>query len=273
MAGLKEFQGKTALVTGAGDGIGAMLAQKLANDGLRVCVQDIRRDAAEAVAASIGRDAFAIAGDVSDQDSLAGAVAEFEAKASSLNLLWLNAGVGVGAPVLTGKANAIEWGFGVNVLGVIWSMQAFWPLVEKADGPKHVGFTASSASMVEPEGDFPLYALTKHGTFAVAEALSGELQSKGVETTILCPGLLNTNIWDGARARPDRFGGVRHMDPSVSAYWREAQTPDVMWPHIEATLNEGGGYLICATDPSTLERYDHRQAKIRAGFRALYSSD
>ena len=204
---------------------------------------------------------------------LAGAVAEFEAKASSLNLLWLNAGVGVGAPVLTGKANAIEWGFGVNVLGVIWSMQAFWPLVEKADGPKHVGFTASSASMVEPEGDFPLYALTKHGTFAVAEALSGELQSKGVETTILCPGLLNTNIWDGARARPDRFGGVRHMDPSVSAYWREAQTPDVMWPHIEATLNEGGGYLICATDPSTLERYDHRQAKIRAGFRALYSSD
>lgn len=270
MAELRDFAGKTALVTGAGDGIGAMLAQKLAAAGLRVGVQDIRRDAAERVAEEIGGDAFAVGGDVSDRDSLAETVAEVEAESSSLNLLWLNAGVGVGAPVLTGKANAIEWGFGVNVLGVIWSMQAFWPLLERAEGPKHVGFTASSASMRTPDGDFPLYALTKHGTFAVAEALSGELQGKGVETTILCPGLLNTNIWDGARARPERFGGARRMDPSISGYWREAQTPDVMWPHIEATLNAGGGYLICATDPGTLEHYDQRQARIRAGFRELY---
>ncbi|MEL7547373.1 MAG: SDR family NAD(P)-dependent oxidoreductase [Pseudomonadota bacterium] len=270
MARLKDFEGKTALVTGAGDGIGAMLAEKLAAAGLRVCVQDIRRDAAETVADRIGGDAIAVGGDVSDRDSLAEITAELSDQDVSLNLLWLNAGVGVGAPVLTGKSNAIEWGFGVNVLGVIWSMQAFWPLMEAADGPKHVGFTASSASMVAPDGEFPLYALTKHGSFAVAEALSGELHSKAVDTTILCPGLLNTNIWDGARARPDRFGGVRRMDPSISGYWREAQTPDAMWPHIEATLNEGGGYLICATDPDLIKRYDARQAQIRSGFRALY---
>lgn len=272
MAKLQDFDGRTALVTGAGDGIGAMLAKRLAAAGLRVCVQDIRRDAAEIVAADIGGDAFAVGGDVSDRESLAETVAEVEAEAASLNFLWLNAGVGVGAPVLTGKANAIEWGFGVNVLGVIWSMQAFWPLMEKADGPKHVAFTASSASMVAPDGDFPLYALTKHGSFAVAEALSGELQSKGVQTTILCPGLLNTNIWDGARARPDRFGGERRMDPSISGQWREAQAPDVMWPHIEATLNAGGGYLVCATDPGLIERYDVRQARIREGFRAVYDT-
>ena len=76
----------------------------------------------------------------------------------------------------------------------------------------------------------------------------------------------------GARARPYRFGGERRMDLAISGQWREAQTPDVMWPHIEATLNAGGGYLVCATDPGLIERYDARQARIREGFRAVYDT-
>ena len=201
-ARLSAFAGGTALVTGAGDGIGAMLARGFADSGMDVVVQDIREDAAQAVARSIGDRATAIGGDVSDPDGLAALAARLGDAGRTLNVLWLNAGVGVGAPVLTGRRNAIEWGFGVNVLGVVWSMQAFWPLLEAAEGPRHVGFTASSAALVSPEGDFPLYATTKHGTFAVAEALAAELAAKDVPSTILCPGLLNTNIWDAARARP-----------------------------------------------------------------------
>ena len=165
-----------------------------------------------------------------------------------MNLLWLNAGVGVGAPLLTGKANAIEWGFSVNVLGVIWSAQAFRPLMDRAQGPRHVGVTASTAALRPPEADYPLYATTKHGTFAVAEALRGELAQDAIGTTILCPGLLNTEIWDAARARPERFGGVRRQDPAIAGMWRNANSPDVMWPHIETVIAEGGGYLVCATD-------------------------
>ena len=67
--------------------------------------------------------------------------------------------------------------------------------------------TASSAALRAPTGDFPLYAATKHATFAVAEALQSEWAADGIGTTILCPGLLNTNIWNAARARPQRFGG------------------------------------------------------------------
>ena len=76
----------------------------------------------------------------------------------------------------------------------------------------------------------------------------------------------------GAQARPDRFGGERRMDPAISGQWREAQIPDVMWPHIEATLNAGSGYLICATEPSLIERYDARQAKFPNGFQAVYDT-
>ena len=242
-----DYSGKLAIVTGAGDGIGEMLARKLADSGMQVGVQDIRAEAAESVATSIGGGAFPLVFDVSDRDACLSAAETVRARGPT-NLLWLNAGVGVGSPILTGKQNAIAWGFDVNVRGVIWTAQAFVPLMQDAEGPRHVGITASSASLRSPEGDFPLYATTKHGTFAVGEALRGELAGQGIGTTILCPGLLNTKIWDGAKARPDRFGGARHMDPSISKMWDEAKSPDVMWPEIARTVGQGGGYLICSTD-------------------------
>ncbi|MEM1391615.1 MAG: hypothetical protein AAGG45_11095, partial [Pseudomonadota bacterium] len=94
----------------------------------------------------------------------------------------------------------------------------------------------------------------------------GELAQDGIDTTILCPGLLNTKIWDGAKARPDRFGGARHMDPSISAHWDAAKSPDVMWPHIARTIEEGGGYLICSTDDGdTKAVFEQRAAEIACG--------
>jgi len=270
MSELSQFVGKTALVTGAGDGIGEMLAKGLAQAGMCVCVQDIRSEAAQRVAGEIGAGAFPLVADVSDPASLDAAAKELTGQGVNLNLLWLNAGVGVGAPVLGGKPNTINWAFGVNVLGVIWSMQAFWPLLETAEGPRHVGITASSASLIAPEGDFPLYAATKQGTFAVAEALAGELRAKDIGTTILCPGLLNTDIWDAARARPDRFGGVRRMDASIAGQWRAAKKPEAMWPHIAENIEAGGGYLVCPTEPDYAAQVDARHEAIKAGFRPIF---
>ena len=265
MSDLSAFRGKTAIVTGAGDGIGEMLAQKLSAAGLIVGVQDIRAEAANRVATEIGNGAFPIVFDVSDRDACFSAAEEVRAR-GPLNLLWINAGVGVGSPILSGKQNAIEWALDVNVRGVIWTAQAFAPMLYEADGPRHVGVTASTAALRPPEGGFPLYATTKHATFAVAEALRGEFASHDIATTILCPGLLNTNIWDGAKARPDRFGGVRHMDPSISKMWDEAKAPDVMWPDISRAIGQGGGYLICSTDAGdTKNAFENRAREISAG--------
>ena len=265
MTDLTAFKDKLAIVTGAGDGIGEMLARKLADAGLRVGVQDIRAEAATRVAESIGGSAFPLVFDVSDREACLAAASE-TAPHGPVSLLWINAGVGVGSPILTGKQKAIEWGLDVNVRGVIWTAQAFVPLMQDADGPRHVGITASSASLRAPTGDFPLYATTKHGTFAVGEALRGELAGQGIDTTILCPGLLNTKIWDGAKARPDRFGGARHMDPSISKMWDEAKTPDVMWPEIARTIGQGGGYLVCSTDGGeTKAAFEARAKEISSG--------
>ncbi len=246
MSKLSRYAGRTALVTGAGDGIGKMLAIKLAEAGMSVCVQDIREDAAAAVAQDIGANAFSMAFDISDRDAVAAAAEKFARDHGDLAMLWINAGVGVGASMLQGRPDQVRWAYDVNMLGAIWTAQCFAPLL-KGD-PRHVGITASTAALRAPEGDFPLYAATKHGTMAVAEALRGELAEKNIETTILCPGLLNTEIWDGAKARPERFGGERRIDPKMAGMWRDAKTPDAMWPDIERVIEAGGGTLVCATD-------------------------
>lgn len=258
MIDLKALAGKTALVTGAADGIGRMLANGFASLGMHVGVLDIREAAAEAAAEAIGERAFPLVADVSDRDQLFEVADNVRSLGNGLSCLWINAGVGVGAKLVDGKPNAVEWGMNVNALGVIWSAQAFVPLMRETDGPRHVGFTASSAALRSPEGDFPLYAATKHCTFGLAEGVAGELKADGIPSTILCPGLFNTDIWDAARARPEKYGGERRMDPGISGYWRAAQTPDIMWPHIEKSIANGGGYLSLVTDyetkPSFLDR-------------------
>lgn len=267
MSDLEAYRGRLALVTGAGDGIGEMLAKLFAGAGMRVCVQDIREDAAERVAAEIGGDAFPLAYDVSDREAGLRAADQIAADGEALALLWINAGVGVGSPLIGGRANAVEWAFSVNALGVIWTAQAFRPLMSDECGPRHVGITASTAALRPPDGDFPLYATTKHATFAIAEALRGELAGEGIGATILCPGLLRTDIWDGARARPERFGGPRRMDPAIASTWREAKSPDVMAPHIARVVGAGGGYLVCASDEGdTRAALDARIAAIREGW-------
>lgn len=263
---LADYEGRLALVTGAGDGIGRMLALKLAEGGMTVCVQDIREDAAMSVADEIGGDAFALAFDVCDPDQCLKGAESLSKREEPLCLLWANAGVGVGAGMTTGPRNAIEWGIAVNIAGPIWTVQAFQPLMAPKDAPAHIGFTASTAALVAAEDQFPFYAVTKHGTFAVAEAIGAEVGRDGIGSTILCPGLLNTDIWDGARARPDRFGGVSRMDPAAADYWRQAQSPDVMWPHIERVVSDGGGYLVCATEEETYERFQSRADKIGKAF-------
>ncbi len=249
---MTPYAGKLALVTGAGDGIGAMLARGFAGWGMRVCVADIRADAAAAVSDEIGNGAFPLAFDVSDRESCLAAAATLQQKGETLSILWANAGAGLAGSLLTGNPKTIEWGFAVNVLGVIWTAQAFAPLLAQ-DGARHVGFTASTASLRPPPALLPLYPVTKHSSFAIADALRAELEEQNINSTILFPGLLNTNIWDGARARPERFGGARYTDPSINTKWREAKSPELMWPHIERTVLSGGGYLTCETEPGNQE--------------------
>lgn len=271
MSKLAPYRGRWALVTGAGDGIGRALILAFAREGVNAAVCDIRTDAAESVAAearALGVEAVATHADVSDRASVVACADALAARGIVPSILWANAGVGAGAGLVDGSPRAIEWVVSVNVLGVAWTAQAFVSKMLAQGAPAHVGVTASSASIVDVKGPFTLYAATKHATAAFGEALAAELAPKNVGVTILYPGLLNTNIWDAARARPERFGGERRAPESTSSYWRKAASPDVLIDPVLDTIANGGGRCVVDTTGETKDLFEAKTNAIRAAFKS-----
>ena len=141
-------------------------------------------------------------------------------------MLWLNAGVGR-APV-SADAECVEWGFGVNVLGVIWSMQAFWPLMERVVArPRRLHRIKRGDGVTR--GRLP--HATKHGTFAVAEALRAELGAKEYRARSFARVCSTPTSGMLPAPAPSALVANERMDPATSG-WRAAQDPVVMWPHI-----------------------------------------
>jgi NAD(P)-dependent dehydrogenase (short-subunit alcohol dehydrogenase family) len=260
-----------AVVTGGGNGLGRSLARKLAAVGYDVAVLDVDISAATRVADEIaesGGRAFAVPCDVSIAEEIAGAARIVRERIADLRLVWANAGIGHLGGLVSGPGTGFDWIFSVNVSGTIHTLRAFVPALLASSGLRHVGFTASVAGLVTVGERTPGYGASKYAVIGLAESLRAELAAKGVGVTIACPGLVNTEIWNGARARPERFGGAfpapreageRHRTQGLSADW----VVERIWEQVE----RGGGYVAPVTGPDVLAEFDARTAEVRAGFR------
>jgi NAD(P)-dependent dehydrogenase (short-subunit alcohol dehydrogenase family) len=267
---LPQFAGRWAIVTGAGDGIGKAFAIGLAECGINIVVADILEAEAQAVAASIqsrGVNVRALAVDVSDRAAMIAAAAGLAEAGIVPALVWANAGVGAGASIIEGSQRAVEWAVAVNILGIAWTAQAFLPRLIALDGPRHFAVTASTAAITDVSAPFTLYAATKHGTAGVAEAIAAELREKQIGSTIIYPGLVNTNIWDAARARPARFGGAARMPETVGDYWRAAPGPEVLVRPVFETIAAGGGRCVIDISGDVGTLFDARTRDIAGAFK------
>ncbi|MGB3721788.1 MAG: SDR family oxidoreductase [Pacificimonas sp.] len=267
-----SFGERTAVVTGGGDGIGAALSIELARRGANVAVVDIRKDAADAVAKHIGSAARAYACDISDPDAVASLAPTVANDFDELHLMFANAGIGIGAGFLSARQRALDWIIGVNVTGTLNSLRAFWPFIEKAGGDRAMVVTASSASLVSPSGPLSAYGGSKHMSMGIAEALRAELEPTGVRAAVICPGLVNTPIWDGAKARPERFGGIRRATPEMGANWESGMTSE----HVARTALDGlaaGGFYLVVPDERTELGFRKRADAIGAAIRRVPAVD
>jgi short-subunit dehydrogenase len=267
---LDRFRSQWAVVTGGGDGIGRALCLALADCGLNIAVQDIREEAAKTVAdqtAAMGVQTRTIVCDVADTAALKDAASEFVNVAGAPALLCANAGVAVGAGLLTAKPHHIDWIFGVNILGLLQTLRTFVPLMQKGTAPaKHVCITASSISLATPEGPFTIYGATKHAAMGIGEALRGELAGSDVGVTILCPGLTDTNIWNAGQARPERLGGAAIRPHAEGERWRN-QGLDPAWIAAETikAIDANRAY-VAPVHRSSAAAFERRVESIRAGF-------
>jgi NAD(P)-dependent dehydrogenase (short-subunit alcohol dehydrogenase family) len=265
-----DLAGSTAVITGGADGIGLGLARALIRRGVAVALIDIRADAVEAAAAGLRAEcasAHAFAADVSEAAAVDAAAQQAAAALGRINQLWVNAGVGIAGNLSDASRRGIDWVYSVNLIGAINTVRSFLPLVAKAEGVRHVGFTASSNTLgrIGP-GPLAVYGASKWASLGVAEAVAGEAEGLGIGSTIFCPGLLNTRIWDGARARPEKFGGPSYMPDETGEMWR-TQGMSVDWACEEAIKAVERGQAYCApVDQHSVDDFNARIAAVRAGF-------
>jgi len=191
-----RFDGQTALVTGAGSGIGEAIAKGLAASGARVLVQDLHEDAAARVTAEItasGGTAQAAGGDVADPATVEALVAEAVAFGGGLTLLVNNAGIG-GPLAPVGEYPLDGWRrvMGVNLDGVFYGMRFAIPEMLKAGG----GAIVNIASILGSVGfaNASAYTAAKHALLGLTKAAALEYSAKGIRVNAIGPAFIDTPL-------------------------------------------------------------------------------
>lgn len=186
-----------AVVTGAGGGLGRAFCVELARRGARILASDVDLGAAEATAASVGAEAYALRCDVSRREDVAALAEEAERRLGGVDLIINNAGVATSGVI--GDVSLEDWGWllGVNLWGVIHGCHEFVPRLRR-QGSGHVLNVASAAGLLSAPLMGP-YNVSKAGVVALSETLAAELSGSGVGVTVLCPTFFKTNIAAASR--------------------------------------------------------------------------
>jgi NAD(P)-dependent dehydrogenase (short-subunit alcohol dehydrogenase family) len=219
---MKEFAGKVAVITGGASGIGRGIAEACVQAGVNVVLADVEEAAltqAGADLTALGGSVMCVKTDVSKRgDVEALAQQAFEAF-GAVHLLFNNAGVAAGGPPWEATWNDWEWVVGVNLWGLIHGVKAFVPRMIAQDTECHIVNTASAAGLIAGGFSAP-YSVTKHAAVALSESLYLTLQQRKakVNVSVLCPGMVRTNISSVERNRPAELkNDPAPLSPEVEA--------------------------------------------------------
>lgn len=202
------WTGKSAIVTGAGSGIGRALAIELAARGTTVWLSDIDSDAVEQSRQLIPTSAHAVTLDVADADAVQAHVNDVARTHGRLDFIFNNAGIGVGGDFREMSRKHFERCIDVNIRGVVNGVLAAYPLMVKQGGG-HIVSTASAAGLLGVPLMAP-YCMTKHAVVGLTTSLRTEAAWHGVRVSALCPTAVETPLLDrrtsielGAKWQPD----------------------------------------------------------------------
>lgn len=204
---MKEFKEKVAVITGAASGIGYGLAERCAQEGMKVVLADVEEGAlaqAEKGIKAMGVDTLAVKTDVSKANDVEALAKKTLDAFGTVHLLCNNAGVStVGLSIWENTLADWQWVLGVNLWGVIYGIHFFVPVMLEQGTECHIVNTASAAGLLTGPGSGPYY-ITKHGVVALSEILYRELEQGGykIGVSVMCPGFIKTNILDCGRNRP-----------------------------------------------------------------------
>lgn len=187
---MSRLQGKTAVVTGGGTGIGLGAAKRFVDEGAFVYLFGRRQEPLDAAVAKLGPSARAIRGSVTDLSDLDRLYAAVKAERGGLDILFANAGTGAFAPLGEITVEHYDHIFDVNVKGLVFTVQKALPLMTK--GASIILTGSSTGVMGTPQ--FSIYSATKAAIRNLARSWAQDLRGTGIRVNVLSPGPTKTEL-------------------------------------------------------------------------------
>ena len=214
---MQQFKDKVAVITGAASGIGYALAERCAQEGMKVVLADIDQRYLRLAGKKmnkIGAAFITVVTDVSKANDVEALAKKTLETYGAVHMLFNNAGIGHPKYTWNYTLKDWEWQLGVCLWGVIHGVRIFAPIMLKQDTECHIINTASMEGLVSGSGlGGAVYGLSKHAVVSLTETLRNDLDLKGgkLKVSVLCPGFVLTRIFLGDIHRPEEF----QNDPSV----------------------------------------------------------
>ena len=209
---MKNFKGRTAVITGAGSGFGLEVSRIAARLGMNVVMADVQQDALDRAAREVGEMGAQVLPfrlDVSKAAEVEALGAATLDRFGAPHLVFNNAGIGAGGLIWENTVRDWEWVLGVNVMGVAHGVRVFTPMMleaAKADAAYegHIVNTASMAGLLNAP-NMGVYNVSKHAVVALSETLYQDLRlvTDQIGASVLCPFFVPTGITQSARNRPE----------------------------------------------------------------------
>ncbi len=229
---LTDLEGRVAVVTGGGGGLGRALGERFAQEGMRVVLADVQPAVLDATVADLrerGHDVTGVVTDVSKWEQVEALRDAAIAAYGRVHVLCNNAGIGVGAEgrLWEHELNDWRWGIGVNLYGVIHGINAFVPHMIEHGEAAHVVNTSSPNGGITPILGTPEYSVTKGAVVTLTEVLDAQLVDAGtaVRASLLFPGphMLRTGLFDAWKTRPAELAKEkpRSKDPVTIEEYEE----------------------------------------------------
>jgi len=229
---MNEFKDKVAVITGAASGIGRTIAEKFAQEGMKVVISDIEKDAlsqTEEELKQMGFDVLALTADVSKIEDVKNLAQKTIDKYGVVHIIVNNAGVGFAGESSTtiweSPLSEWQWILGVNLWGVIHGIHVFTPIMLKQDFECYIINTASIAGLITPQSGAGIYSITKHAVVALSESLQSDLAqfTTKIKVLALCPGFINTKITESERNRPEELNDGKTTNPKLELVMKTYQ--------------------------------------------------
>ena len=215
---IKNFKGRTAVITGAASGFGLEASRIAARLGMNIVMADVQQDALDSAAAEIralGAAVLPFRLDVSKAAEVEALGAATLARFGAPHFVFNNAGVGAGGLVWENSAADWEWVIGVNVMGVAHGVRVFTPVMLEAAAKDpayrgHIVNTSSMAGLLNAP-NMGIYNASKSAVVSISETLYQDLSlvTDQISASVLCPFFVPTGITKSHRNRPEALAAAR----------------------------------------------------------------